>query len=269
MGIDPEPTARRWVRRHQWAEKTQSRPSDLLGRAGLVVLCPPTQLLPMTLAAVAPHLRRGSVVTTVAGELVRPGQYLDEQLPNCVYGVAGHPMAGKETAGAKNASPDLFSGAAWAIARSRRPAAKGAVQTVRELATCVGARPIAVDSFAHDQAMTAVSHLPYLVSVALASAVSRIVADIPAAALLAGPGLRDATRLCASPTWTVDALLAAPEEASRLTTQAFETAWKEVHAAVWEGDRDRLVAIAQTAAEGRMRVVKPSAPAYTGADHQS
>lgn len=109
--------------------------------------------------------------------------------------VGGHPMAGRETAGPWNARADLFRGRPWPLVASAATAPE-AVAAAVALAELCGANPEPWSASAHDAAVAAVSHVPQLVASALAASL----ADVDSGYFeLAGAGLRDTTRLAASP----------------------------------------------------------------------
>ena len=114
--------------------------------------------------------------------------------------VPGHPMAGRERSGPAAARSDLFAGQPWVICPGTLTS-RAAVEAVTGLAVACGARPIRLSAAEHDRWVALVSHLPHLVS----SAMAALCADAPEGALaLAGPGLRDVTRIAAgdSGLWT-------------------------------------------------------------------
>jgi prephenate dehydrogenase len=115
-------------------------------------------------------------------------------------------MAGKEKSGPESATPDLFKGATWALTPSPR-ADERAVGVVLGMIETLGANPLYIDPSEHDQYAAAVSHLPLVMSVAL----FRMVRDSQGwedAALLAGPGFRDLTRLASGdPTMSRDIMM--------------------------------------------------------------
>ncbi|MBV9580365.1 MAG: prephenate dehydrogenase, partial [Chloroflexi bacterium] len=89
-----------------------------------------------------------------------------EVLPNGVRFVGGHPMAGKTETGPDAADAKLFQGAVWCLAplpTAQRDAIDEAVALVESL----GASPYFLDPSEHDGLVASVSHLPYLMSVAL------------------------------------------------------------------------------------------------------
>ncbi len=108
--------------------------------------------------------------------------------------VGSHPMAGTQHSGPTAARPDLFADRTWVITPHRR-ADPGAVRTVTRLALACGARTVTMDVDDHDAAVARVSHLPHLMSVLTAGHLTTIGEQDLA---LAGPGLRDVTRIAGS-----------------------------------------------------------------------
>jgi len=114
--------------------------------------------------------------------------------------LAGHPMAGKEQAGIEFADPDLFQGAAWFL--TPVPGQKvyaGLSREYLEWVESMGARIASMDAGEHDQLCAWISHLPQMISTALAAAlVDEFGQDAPLLEA-AGRNLRDMTRTSSSP----------------------------------------------------------------------
>jgi prephenate dehydrogenase len=114
--------------------------------------------------------------------------------------VAGHPMAGKEQAGVENADADLFEGAAWLFT----PLPRQNVHLGRsgEFLHCVeklGAKVAILDPVDHDRFCAWVSHLPQMISTALAATlVDEFGAEAPLLDI-GGRALRELTRISGSP----------------------------------------------------------------------
>ena len=104
-----------------------------------------------------------------------------------------HPMAGREVGGAESARGDLFQGRPWIIdSTGVNPELLAAGL---ELIEACGAHLIDMPIAEHDSAVALVSHLPQILSSALAATLE----GAPAEWLdLSGTGLRDTTRIAAS-----------------------------------------------------------------------
>ena len=99
--------------------------------------------------------------------------------------VAGHPLAGSEKSGLAAARGDLFHGKPWFIDRDE--------QLVADVIEACGARAERVTAEEHDRAVALTSHLPQLLSTALASVIGE--RDLER---FAGSGLKTFLRLAES-----------------------------------------------------------------------
>ncbi len=152
-------------------------------------------LLPEVRELTPPHALVTDAGST-KGEIVTRAEELFSGRP---WFVGGHPMAGKEQRGVELADADLFRDATYVLTppKARLPDEP----VVREFAgwiTKIGAKPVVLSAEAHDRVVAWTSHLPQLLSTALASAMAD---ELPGDEHLeiAGPGLHDMTRLAESP----------------------------------------------------------------------
>ena len=115
----------------------------------------------------------------------------------------GHPMAGKERGGAELGDASLFCGAVWLFTDDpswkRSPYCAALVSDWREWVVAMGSRTIDLDSTRHDELVAWVSHLPQFVSTGLSALLEEEVGDAPELKDVGGRGLREMTRLGASP----------------------------------------------------------------------
>jgi len=100
--------------------------------------------------------------------------------------VAGHPLAGSAEHGIRAARANLFEGATWFIDRDD--------PIIREIIAACGAKAEIVDAVEHDRAVALTSHLPQVLSTALAAYLHDQNIDLR----FAGPGLRTFLRLAGS-----------------------------------------------------------------------
>lgn len=164
---------------------------EVIREADVVIYATP---LDATLALLDEHrdlIPSGAVVTDVVS-LKAPVARKAREVGLGDRWVGGHPMAGSERSGFGAARADLFEGAPVFLVRGA--ARHDAVETVEALWTGLGAEIRWMEPEEHDRLMIWASHLPQLVSNALAASLAR--AGVTPDDL--GPGGRDMTRLSAS-----------------------------------------------------------------------
>ncbi|HUJ07832.1 MAG TPA: prephenate dehydrogenase [Streptosporangiaceae bacterium] len=170
--------------------------------------------------------------------------------------VPGHPMSGRERSGPAAARADLFAGRSWVICPGEQTAPDG-VTLVTRLALACGAQPVSLTAAEHDRWVALVSHVPHLLSSAMAAQC----AGAPGGALaLAGPGLRDVTRIAAGESGLWTEILAANAEPVRdaLLGVAAQLAMAvEALGGIVAGDSDaakQLTALLEAGREGVERI---------------
>jgi prephenate dehydrogenase len=156
------------LRRAQAVKAIDRRASlrEALADADLVIVSTPVGAMKALFEEIAPLLPVEALVMDTGSTKARVLQWAAELLPTDVRFVGGHPMAGKTETGPDAADARLFQGAVWCLAplpTTRREAIDEAVQLVESL----GASPYFLDPDEHDGLVASVSHLPYLMSVAL------------------------------------------------------------------------------------------------------
>jgi prephenate dehydrogenase len=134
--------------------------------------------------------------------------------------VAGHPLAGSASRGITAARAELFQNATWFIDRDNA--------IVREIIAACGATAEIVDASEHDRALALTSHLPQILSTALAAYLNDQNIDLR----FAGPGLRTFLRLAGS-----EAAVWTPViDANRENLRPHADAIAEIVRAIVEGD---------------------------------
>lgn len=167
----------------------------LAADAQLVVLAAPVCTNIRLLAELADHVPGEALVTDVGStkiETMKAAEALPARLPF----IGGHPLAGAAVGGIAAARPDLFSNRPWLLTPG--DAVQGCVPAAFEtLLEAIGAAVQILTPDAHDTLAAYISHLPQLVATALMHVVGSHAGEDGLA--LAGRGLRDTTRLAASP----------------------------------------------------------------------
>jgi prephenate dehydrogenase len=165
--------------------------------ADLVMLATPLMTFPATLAAMVPHLPANSVVTDVGSVKSWVVQQLEPLLKPAMSFVGVHPVAGKEITGAAAAEEGLFVNRRVIVTPSALSSAE-ALEKVETLWRATGARVERMAPAAHDAILALASHLPQIVSSALACTLADETVEGRWAAAFGAGGLCDTTRIAAS-----------------------------------------------------------------------
>src|SRR5689334_4593887 len=166
---------------------------DALHDAQLVIIAVPVQAIQTVFREIATLLPNGAVVTDVASTKAQVQEWARELLPATVEFIGGHPMAGKELSGVAAADSELFKGAIYCLTPSPR-ARQSAINLVESMVAQIHAKVYYIDAAEHDAYVAGVSHLPFMLSTALADLVSRSPGWKEMSAL-AATGFREISRL--------------------------------------------------------------------------
>ncbi|HWG16807.1 MAG TPA: prephenate dehydrogenase/arogenate dehydrogenase family protein [Acidobacteriaceae bacterium] len=173
-------------------------------KADLVLLAAPVLAIEDWMQRLAPVLSERTLVTDVGStkaQIAALGTKLYNQ-PGRARFLPGHPMAGKESGGAAQAEASLFRGAMWLFTPQAGVVPSEIEVEWRAWVTKFGARTMDLDPARHDELVAWVSHLPQMLSTALAALLEETFADAAARdqiAAIGGRALRETTRLGASP----------------------------------------------------------------------
>ncbi len=164
-------------------------------QADLLYLAQPILAILDVIPKIAPWIRPGMRVTDAGSTKAQIVELAGRLLPTGSF-IGGHPMAGKEVRGVQAADANLFDGRPYILT----PINPGDLETgpgrdFFEWLERIKAKPIVMDPNTHDSVVARTSHVPQLLSTALALSID----NIPEAGSVAGPGLLDMTRLAASP----------------------------------------------------------------------
>lgn len=175
--------------------------------ADLIVLCTPIDHIKGLLTAWAakpPACKNGCIITDVGSTKAEICALGREAFPGggAVF-IGSHPMAGSEKTGLEARDALLFQNASWVLCPSEPELGSEALARLEAFARGLGARTTHMPAELHDRVAAHVSHLPQLLSTALASYVGGKRAVVDNCLQIAGGGFRDMTRLAGSafPIW--------------------------------------------------------------------
>lgn len=173
--------------------------------ADLIVLAGPVLSILDWMQRLAPALAPHQLVTDVGSTKVQIAELATKlyNQPGRARFLPGHPMAGKESGGAALAEAALFQNAMWLFTPLDQSAHPLETEW-REWVAKFGARTMDLDPVRHDEICAWVSHLPQMLSTALAALLEETFSSDPARrdeiAAIGGRALRETTRLEQAPT---------------------------------------------------------------------
>lgn len=193
IGVDEKPVLETAMRMH--ATDVSGDSLVMAAEASLVVLAAPVRQNIAILQELPAFIPGRALVTDVGGTKAETVAAA-EALPARLSFIGGHPLAGAARGGIEEARPELFDRRPWLLTPDAATD-REALTTLRRFVEGVGAAPIELPAAEHDRMVAYLSHLPQLAVTALMHVVGESVGDTGLA--LAGRGLRDTTRLAASP----------------------------------------------------------------------
>lgn len=158
---------------------------DAVSQSDLVFLAQPIEKILATLDVIDEAARPGTLITDAGSTKSAIVEKAARKIKRGRF-VGGHPMAGKESRGVEAAEADLFRGYPWILA--------GQDEQLESWIAKLGSKLVRLDAATHDRLVALSSHVPQLMSTALAT----LIAEAPETAAVAGPSSRSMTRLALS-----------------------------------------------------------------------
>ena len=166
--------------------------------ADCVVLSVPVGASKTVVEAIAPHLKRGAILTDVGSTKVSVVDAVSPYVPEGVHFVPGHPIAGTERSGPEAGFPTLFDGR-WCILTPADDADGEAVSRLRGFWEGCGSMVETMDAAHHDRVLAIVSHLPHIIAYNIVGTADDVETVTQSEVIkYSASGFRDFTRLAAS-----------------------------------------------------------------------
>ena len=186
-------------------------PFDVVKGADLVVLCSPVGTYGNLSAAMAPALRPGAIVTDVGSVKQAVIRDVGPHIPEGVFLVPSHPVAGTEQSGPDAGFAELFEDR-YCILTPPPGSDERAVEKIAEFWRRAGSMVEIMDAHHHDRVLAITSHLPHLIAYTIVGTASDLESQLIREAAEASDvvrtrevirysagGFRDFTRIAASP----------------------------------------------------------------------
>ena len=229
-GFDSDVLTVNAARRARVISRVVDESLDQLREARTVILAVPVDAAADLLTRAAPFLGNATLITDVGstkGTIVARAQALGLGAKF----VGSHPLAGDHRSGWAASRRALFMRAKVFVCPTRT-SLPATIKLARAFWRSLGALPVDLTAKTHDAEVAYTSHLPHLLSAALARTLSR--ANHPRSAL--GAGGRDATRLASSSPVMWSAIVAANGPNLTRALDAYSKELRQLRKAASNGD---------------------------------
>lgn len=237
VGIDQEAEALARARRDGMIDEGHA---DLSAAAcgDLILFCTPVDGIAAQAIEVSAHCRPGTLMSDTGSTKAAILRDVRGQLPAGVEFIGSHPLAGSEKHGPAHASAHLFEGRVVVVTPESDSTDNDLAQ-IHDFWTTLGARVQVMDAEEHDRALALTSHLPHLLSSALAGILP------PELHALTASGFRDVTRLAAGQTGLWSAIFGANQTHLLTALDRLEEQLRNFRTALLAGDRTALESLLQ------------------------
>ncbi|MGP1397792.1 MAG: prephenate/arogenate dehydrogenase family protein [Inquilinaceae bacterium] len=179
-------------------DRVEADPAVAVADADAVMLCTPLGTYAALMAAIAPFLRAGTVLTDVGSVKGSVFEDVAPLVPPGVHLVPGHPIAGTEHSGPEAGFAELFENR-WCILTPVADTDPDAVARVTALWQGMGSMVETMDAVHHDRVLGITSHLPHLIAYTIVGTATDLEDEVKAEVVkFSAGGFRDFTRIAAS-----------------------------------------------------------------------
>ena len=161
-----------------------------------IFLCTPVKRNIEYLRQLKGNIKNGCIITDVGSVKTDIHEEVTAlAMEDCFIG--GHPMAGSEKTGLKNANEYLLENAYYILTPTTKTSPER-LEEFRSLVTQLGAVALVLDYHLHDYATAAISHLPHIIAYSLVNLVKKSDDADETMKTIAAGGFKDLTRIASS-----------------------------------------------------------------------
>ena len=161
-----------------------------------IFLCTPVKRNIEYLRQLKGNIKNGCIITDVGSVKTDIHEEVTAlAMEDCFIG--GHPMAGSEKTGLKNANEYLLENAYYILTPTTKTSPER-LEEFRSLVTQLGAVALVLDYHLHDYATAAISHLPHIIAYSLVNLVKKSDDANETMKTIAAGGFKDITRIASS-----------------------------------------------------------------------
>lgn len=170
--------------------------NDNFSECDFIFLCTPVLTITAYLGELKGKIKKTCILTDVGSVKTSIHEAVCELSLEANF-IGGHPMAGSERSGYANSDAAILKGAKYVITPTSATTDEQ-LNRYKALVKDINAIPIVMNCKTHDISVAGISHLPHLISAALAKTVMDNDDENGHMHLLAANGFKDTTRIAAS-----------------------------------------------------------------------
>jgi prephenate dehydrogenase len=224
FGIDSDDATLQLALAKGIVDQADSDPVKLLHQVDLIILATPVPTIIDFLQRL-PALSKSPCIVLDLGSTKKDILQAMSALPPNFDPVGGHPICGKERLGLEHAAANLYQDAPFVLTALERTTRR-AMSAVEQIISIIGARIINMTAEEHDRILASTSHLPYLLSSALA------LATPTQYKALVGTGFKSTSRLAGTPSHMTMGILESNRENILQAIQAFHKSLNQIESAL-------------------------------------
>ncbi len=169
---------------------------DSVKEADLVILAVPVGSMKTVANLIAPFLKKNTVVTDTGSTKGSVVNDVNPYMPDNVYFIPSHPLAGTEYSGPKSGFSSLFENRYWLIVYDKQT---NETKKLINFFQTLGSFVEIVNTEYHDKILAITSHLPHLIAYTIVGTASDLETDLKNDVIkFSASGFRDFTRIASS-----------------------------------------------------------------------
>ncbi|MGY9059366.1 MAG: prephenate dehydrogenase/arogenate dehydrogenase family protein [Candidatus Puniceispirillales bacterium] len=196
LAYDINPDHRDVVLKMNIASFVFSKIEDAIKDADLIILSIPVGSMSDVAKLIAPFLKKYAVITDTGSTKQSVIKDVTPHLPNNVYFIPSHPLAGTEYSGPKSGFGTLFENRYWLIISDKETKQ---TKQLRSFFIKLGSLVETINMSYHDRILAITSHLPHLIAYTIVGTASDLETDLKNDVIkFSASGFRDFTRIASS-----------------------------------------------------------------------
>jgi len=249
-GCDPHHATLELALSQHIVDYADSDPANLLPEVDLVILSAPVPAI-LTLLEQLPSFTSNQCIVMDLGSTKKLIVESMSRLPERFDPIGGHPICGKEKLSIANAERTLYYAAPFLLTPLERTSAR-ALSAANQIIEAVGAKATILDAVEHDRILASTSHLPFLISSALALATPNDIASF------VGPGFKSTSRLAGTSSSMMLGVLQSNQENVLNALHELQSQLAEIESVLSTNDFSKLESILNEAQDKYQEFIHPS-----------